>query len=150
MKCISKKRIIVSVLMVAFLFGLFVPRYEVSAASKKARYWAQLFGPDYKGDAQNIKTIKFKKNKLVIKASLKKGNNVKVYSSPDDVNLKMKKRTFKISKKCKFYAGGAEDGINRISRKEFKSYTKKYMGSGLALIIYTNQKGQIYKMVMKC
>ena len=57
MKGISNKRIIVIFLLSVLLLGVFVPRYEVSAASKKARYWAQLFGPDFKGDAQNIKSI---------------------------------------------------------------------------------------------
>jgi hypothetical protein len=143
------KRIVAVLLLVCVIAGTFGVSKSIDASSKSARYSSHLFGPKNKyKNTENVKSFKFKGKKVIITASLKKAKDDTAYYSNKVTNLKMKKRTFKLASNCKFYAGGGEDGLSKVSKKDFLGYVKLY--NGLGLVFYTNKSGKIVKMVIKC
>ena len=139
-----RSRIIIGVMILAILIGSIVPVKQTEAASKVAFYYSFLTGKKYQ-NFPYTKSMNIKGRKLIIKASFDKCPNSTVFSHDNSVRLKFKKRTFKLSKNCKFYC--VEEGENvRISKKEFLRTAHYYSGLGLKFV--TNSRGQIYKMIV--
>ena len=90
--------------------------------------------------------FKLKGKKLTLKGTLSKAKSLNAFNKGKYTFLKYKKRTFKLAGGCKYYADGSDHRI-RIKKKQLIKLAKAY--SNLCLIIFTNNKGKIYKMIIQ-
>lgn len=117
------------------------------AKSKKYVYVTSMVKTIYKGETYGqCNKIVLKGKKLTLKASLKKGKSENAIYDGRCKYLKYKKRTFKLAKGCKFYERGGNSGTERVGRKRLMRSAKYY--NGLGLLIFTNKKGKVYKIMI--
>lgn len=94
-------------------------------------------------DNAYIKKVKLKKNKIITYGCFYFGKHI--WSNK---YLKVKKRTFKLSKKCKFLKNyvypGKED---RTTKKDQYSIIKKFMKKGGGFIYIKVKKGKVVKIM---
>lgn len=87
-----------------------------------------------------------KGKKLTLKGTMVKAKSENAYYDGKYKSLKYKKRTFKLAKGCKFYSSGGLAGTTRTSKKRLIKTAKLY--NGLSLIVFTNKKGKVYKIII--
>lgn len=91
-----------------------------------------------------VTDIAISNNTLLIKGSLLKAKTAQKVLFPGELKpLKYKTRQFKLKKKCKFQLKDDED-MYSFSQSEFMEYLPSFVG--INLLIYTNQKGKVYKI----
>ena len=135
--------IMLSLVLIIPITYVNVDHYSVEAASKKAFYYSALVGKKSNRDAY-VKSVSLKGKKLIVKGSfLKAASESKFYDGKTKFQ-KYKKRTFKLSGNCKFYAAGGDTKPQRITKKQFLKIARIY--NGLALLIRTNKSGKVYKV----
>ena len=139
-------------ILTACVILLLLSATSVSAKAKNGKY--SFSGSPYM-TKKSLGKLKIKKHKMTIKGGYTLFNNGKGWKS-----LKKKKRTFTLSKKCRFYAWPDQYGKYPTDKKSsYKTFVKrskqwvKAKGSGLAgnynNINFTVKKGKVVKVQME-
>ena len=117
------------------------------AASKKYVYMTSMVKYiDEESTFGQCNKITLKGKKLTLKGSLLRGKSENAVLDGRYKSLRYKKRTFKLSSGCKFYSRGGDEGTKKIKKKKLIKIAKRY--NGLALLVYTNKKGKVYKIIL--
>lgn len=110
-------------ILAACMICLLVPTMSVSAKAKSGKY--SFNGSPYM-TKKSMGKLKIKNRKITVKGGYTMYNNGKGWKS-----LKKKKRTFKISKNCRFYAWPDRNGKyptnKRLSYKTFVKRSKMWV-----------------------
>ena len=145
-KKFKKPGVIIFVFVFSVLFSIFGVlvsgiNKQVYAASKKAYYITE-YREERDSEFPSYESCKLKGRKFVIKGTLDKSKSLKKLYLCKGKRLKYKTHTFILSKDCKYYSNDFE-GLMRMSKKQAKSF----LMSGLSITLYTNKKGEVYKLV---
>ena len=145
------KRILSFILSMVLVISVFmVSESDVNAKTvkKSGYYYTVLQGKKSKyGDNIYIKKFKIKGNKIITYGNFEYGK-----SEPTGKIIKFRKRTFVLSKKCKYMDGwGVPYGKKKISKKEAMRLLKVYYQPGdmsATCCIFKVKKGKVVKFMM--
>ena len=140
----KKTRFIVIVAMI-LLLGTIMPVSAFAATKKSdtAYYYTCM-----NGQKSGIYSMELKGSKLIIKGTFAKSTSSSKVSEKyfSGNTLKYTKKTFVLSKNCKFYATGGEDGKVAYPRETFKEcyVTQPDLGLGFLVKVKNGKVVAIY------
>lgn len=131
---------IMLVLTLAVGLGTYANSTSSEAKAKKKYYFTHVSNTPQSSYGYVV-WAKVKGNKLVIKGNFNVSTKPnKIFSNKGKL-IKVKKRTFKLTKKTKYYATDPESAF-RITKKEFKEHVESLCGLDLELVV---KNGKVVK-----
>ena len=136
-----KKRISALLLVICMVVAGILCPTSAQAKSKKAFYYCSLHS-EMNGDDTTGQITKITKNgnKMKLKGEFYKSGSYTEYCDGGYDTLKNK--TFKLSKKCKYYYTTGR-GTKKVSKSRFFKELKKEWGPGNTLTFETNKSGYV-------
>lgn len=130
----SKKTKSIVIVAVIMLLGCIMPVSVLAATKKSDTTYYYTF---MSGEKDGIYSMKMDGNKLIIKGTFAKSASSSSASEKyfSGKTLKYKKTTFVLSKNCKFYATGGEDGKVSYPRETFEECYVTQTGLGLGFLV---------------
>lgn len=138
---------ILSIVLVISVFMVSERDVNAKTVKKSGYYYTVLRGKKSKGYNIYIKKIEIKGNKIITYGTFEYGK-----SEPTGKTIKSRKRTFVLSKKCKYMEGwGIPGGKKKISKKEAMRLLKFYYQPGddsATCCIFKVKNGKVVKFMM--